>query len=106
MLFMSEYAASVHAYAAQPPAHVQQDHGLGYLIDRQYMSSLHAKGEPVDIHYRYSSAPVPTGIADYGEEETRARKLLETGFEYVCSHNDEMLFRKRIDYCVPLWNTF
>jgi integrase len=24
-----------------------------------------------------------------------ARKLLETGFEYVCSHKDEMLFRKR-----------
>ena len=24
-----------------------------------------------------------------------ARKLLETGFEYVCSHEDEMLFRKR-----------
>ncbi len=22
-------------------------------------------------------------------------KLLETGFEYVCSHKDEMLFRKR-----------
>jgi 2-keto-3-deoxy-L-rhamnonate aldolase RhmA len=24
-----------------------------------------------------------------------ARKLLETGFEYVCTHKDEMLFRKR-----------
>jgi len=24
-----------------------------------------------------------------------ARKLLETGFEYVCSHNETMLFRKR-----------
>ena len=24
-----------------------------------------------------------------------ARRLLETGFEYVCSHKDEMLFRKR-----------
>jgi len=24
-----------------------------------------------------------------------ARKLLETGFEYVCSHKYEMLFRKR-----------
>jgi hypothetical protein len=23
------------------------------------------------------------------------RKLLEAGFEYVCSHKDEMLFRKR-----------
>ena len=25
----------------------------------------------------------------------RAGKLLETGFEYVCSHKDEMPFRKR-----------
>jgi 2-keto-3-deoxy-L-rhamnonate aldolase RhmA len=24
-----------------------------------------------------------------------ARKLLETGFEYICTHKDEMLFRKR-----------
>jgi hypothetical protein len=24
-----------------------------------------------------------------------ARKLLETGFEYVCSHNEIMLFKKR-----------
>jgi len=28
-----------------------------------------------------------------GVEE--ARKLLEVGFEYVCTHKDEMLFRKR-----------
>ena len=33
-----------------------------------------------------------TAIADNVEE---ARKLLETGFEYVCTHKDEMLFRKR-----------
>ncbi|MGC9095096.1 MAG: hypothetical protein ACP5IM_05765 [Candidatus Bathyarchaeia archaeon] len=24
-----------------------------------------------------------------------ARKLVEAGFEYVCTHNDTMLFRKR-----------
>jgi hypothetical protein len=24
-----------------------------------------------------------------------AKKLIEAGFEYVCSHKDEMLFRKR-----------
>jgi hypothetical protein len=28
-----------------------------------------------------------------GVEE--ARKLLEVGFEYICTHKDEMLFRKR-----------
>jgi integrase len=33
-----------------------------------------------------------TAVADNVED---ARKLLETGFEYVCSHKDEMLFRKR-----------
>jgi thermopsin len=65
---MSEHAASVHAYIAQLPAYVQQNHALSYLIDRQYVSSLHAKGDPVDIHHMYHSAPVPTGIADYGEE--------------------------------------
>jgi hypothetical protein len=31
-------------------------------------------------------------VADNVED---ARKLLETDFEYVCSHKDEMLFRKR-----------
>jgi 2-keto-3-deoxy-L-rhamnonate aldolase RhmA len=33
-----------------------------------------------------------TATADSVEE---ARKLLEVGYEFVCSHNDEMLFRKR-----------
>jgi integrase len=33
-----------------------------------------------------------TAIANNVQE---ARKLLETGFEYICSHRDEMLFRKR-----------
>jgi integrase len=33
-----------------------------------------------------------TAIADSIQE---ARQLLETGFEYVCSHNETMLFRKR-----------
>jgi hypothetical protein len=33
-----------------------------------------------------------TATADSVEE---ARKLLEVGFEFVCSHNGEMLFRKR-----------
>ena len=33
-----------------------------------------------------------TAIADNVEE---ARKLLEVGFEYVWTHKDEMLFRKR-----------
>jgi hypothetical protein len=28
-----------------------------------------------------------------GVEE--ARKLLEVGFEFICTHKDEMLFRKR-----------
>jgi len=28
-----------------------------------------------------------------GAEE--ARKLLEVGFEYICTHKDKMLFRKR-----------
>jgi hypothetical protein len=28
-------------------------------------------------------------------EIARARKLLEAGFEYICSHKDIMLFRKR-----------
>lgn len=32
--------------------------------------------------------PVASNVQD-------ARKLLETVFEYVCSHRDEMLFRKR-----------
>lgn len=25
----------------------------------------------------------------------QARKLIEAGFEYVCTHNETMLFRKR-----------
>jgi hypothetical protein len=33
-----------------------------------------------------------TAIADNVEE---ARKLVETGFEFICSHNGQMLFRKR-----------
>ena len=33
-----------------------------------------------------------TAVADNVEE---ARKLLEVGFEFICSHNGEMLFRKR-----------
>jgi len=33
-----------------------------------------------------------TATANNVEE---ARKLLEKGFEYVCTHKDEMLFRKR-----------
>jgi hypothetical protein len=33
-----------------------------------------------------------TAVANNVEE---ARKLLETGFEYVCSHKETMLFRKR-----------
>jgi integrase len=33
-----------------------------------------------------------TAIADNVEQ---ARKLLEVGFEYICTHKDEMLFRKR-----------
>jgi len=33
-----------------------------------------------------------TAVANNVEE---ARKLLESGFEYVCRHKDEMLFRKR-----------
>jgi hypothetical protein len=33
-----------------------------------------------------------TAVANNVQE---ARKLLETGFEYVCIHKDEMLFRKR-----------
>jgi integrase len=33
-----------------------------------------------------------TAVANNVQE---ARRLLETGFEYVCSHKDEMLFRKR-----------
>jgi thermopsin len=74
LLLVSEYAALVHAFTAQLPAHGQQNHVLSYLMDRQYVGLLHAKGEPVDIHYRYSSAPVPTGIADYGEEN-------ESGYE-------------------------
>lgn len=32
-------------------------------------------------------------VAASGVEE--ARKLLEVGFEYICAHKDEMLFRKR-----------
>ena len=32
-------------------------------------------------------------VAASGLEE--ARKLLEVGFDFVCSHNGEMLFRKR-----------
>jgi hypothetical protein len=31
-------------------------------------------------------------VDDHAQE---ARKLLETDFGYVCSHTDEMLFRKR-----------
>jgi hypothetical protein len=33
-----------------------------------------------------------TAVADNVEE---ARKLLEIGFEFICSHNGQMLFRKR-----------
>jgi 2-keto-3-deoxy-L-rhamnonate aldolase RhmA len=33
-----------------------------------------------------------TAIATNVED---ARKLVEAGFEYVCSHNETMLFRKR-----------
>ena len=33
-----------------------------------------------------------TAVANNVQE---ARQLLETGFEYVCSQKDEMLFRKR-----------
>jgi hypothetical protein len=33
-----------------------------------------------------------TAVADNVEE---ARKLLEVGFEFICSHNGELLFRKR-----------
>jgi hypothetical protein len=33
-----------------------------------------------------------SAIASGAEE---ARKLLEVGFEYICTHKDEMLFRKR-----------
>ncbi len=33
-----------------------------------------------------------TAVADNVEQ---ARPLLETGFEFVCSHNGQMLFRKR-----------
>jgi hypothetical protein len=32
-------------------------------------------------------------VAASGVEE--ARKLLEAGFEFICIHKDEMLFRKR-----------
>ena len=34
----------------------------------------------------------PSDRADSVEE---TRKLLEVGFEYICTHKDEMLFRKR-----------
>lgn len=33
-----------------------------------------------------------SAIANNVEE---AKKLIETGFEYVCNHNETMLFRKR-----------
>ena len=33
-----------------------------------------------------------TAVADNVEQ---ARQLLETGFEFICSHNGQMLFRKR-----------
>jgi hypothetical protein len=33
-----------------------------------------------------------TAVADSVEE---ARKLLEVGFEFICTHNGQMLFRKR-----------
>jgi hypothetical protein len=33
-----------------------------------------------------------TATADSVEE---ARKLIEVGFEFICSHNGQMLFRKR-----------
>jgi len=33
-----------------------------------------------------------SAVAETVEE---AQKLIETGFEYVCTHNDTMLFRKR-----------
>jgi hypothetical protein len=33
-----------------------------------------------------------SAIANNVEE---AKKLIEAGFEYVCSYNDKMLFRKR-----------
>jgi hypothetical protein len=33
-----------------------------------------------------------TAVADSVQE---ARQLLETGFEYVCTHGDSMIFRKR-----------
>ena len=33
-----------------------------------------------------------TAVADSVEQ---ARQLLETGFEFICSHNGQMLFRKR-----------
>jgi len=33
-----------------------------------------------------------TAVANSVQE---ARQLLETGFEYVCSHNETMIFRKR-----------
>jgi thermopsin len=74
MLFIGEYAASIRACNVQLPANIQQNQALSNLVNRQYMGSLPAKGEPVDIHRVYSSAPVPTGIADYGEEN-------ESGYE-------------------------
>jgi hypothetical protein len=33
-----------------------------------------------------------SAIADNVEE---AKKLIEAGFEYVCNHNESMIFRKR-----------
>jgi hypothetical protein len=49
----------------------------------------HRKSNTIKTRYddKYRTA-VANNVQD-------ARKLLETGFDYVCSHKDEMLFRKR-----------
>jgi len=53
---------------------------------RNVIASIRSKGfDPYDDKYC-------TAVANNVQD---ARKLLETGFEYVCSHKDEMLFRKR-----------
>jgi len=62
---------------------------------------LHAyvEGEVLDIgcgrgiSYRYAKRIA--GIDIHLLSLKKAGKLLEAGFEYVCNHNNVMLFRKR-----------
>jgi hypothetical protein len=61
------------------------------------------------------SCPSPYLLVEFESDEYRsavaanveeAEKLIEAGFEYVCSHNETMLFRKRKQRAPPAGSRF